>query len=30
MPGKQAAGVAWSALRERIMAHLLLIDDEPV
>src|SRR4029077_4101180 len=29
MPGKQATGVAWSVERERIMAHLLLIDDDP-
>jgi DNA-binding NtrC family response regulator len=29
MPGKQAAGVAWRVERECIMAHLLLIDDDP-
>jgi two-component system nitrogen regulation response regulator GlnG len=29
MPGKQATGVAWSVERERVMAHLLLIDDDP-
>jgi two-component system nitrogen regulation response regulator GlnG len=29
MPGKQAAGVARSVEQERIMAHLLLIDDDP-
>ncbi len=29
MSGKQAAGVARRVERERIMAHLLLIDDDP-
>jgi DNA-binding NtrC family response regulator len=29
MPGKQAAGVARRVERERILAHLLLIDDDP-
>src|SRR5262249_21262206 len=29
MPGKQAAGVVRSVERERVMAHLLLIDDDP-
>jgi DNA-binding NtrC family response regulator len=29
MPGKQATGVARSLEGERIMAHLLLIDDDP-
>src|SRR5271157_5417980 len=29
MPGKQATGVARSVEGERVMAHLLLIDDDP-
>src|SRR6516162_2822466 len=29
MPGKQTVGDAWRVEWERIMAHLLLIDDDP-